>query len=123
MTLDNTQDIIDSRDVIARIEELELEQGDVDPGCFPDEDQEELTTLKALAAEGADYAPDWQYGEALIRATYFKTYAQELAEDCGMVPEGNNWPCYCIDWDRAARELQIDYTSIDFDGVEYWVRS
>ena len=29
----------------------------------------------------------------------------------------------CIDWAQAARELRMDYTSVDFDGVTYWIRS
>jgi hypothetical protein len=28
----------------------------------------------------------------------------------------------CIDWDQAARELQVDYFDVDFDGVTYWIR-
>lgn len=27
-----------------------------------------------------------------------------------------------VDWERAARELQMDYTPVEFDGVTYWVR-
>lgn len=27
-----------------------------------------------------------------------------------------------IDWKRAAEALQSDYTSVEFDGVTYWVR-
>lgn len=33
-------------------------------------------------------------------------YAQELAEDIGAVPQDVAWPTYCIDWDRAWRELE-----------------
>ena len=29
---------------------------------------------------------------------------------------------YCIDWDRAAEDLKMDYSAIDFDGVTYYVR-
>jgi len=28
----------------------------------------------------------------------------------------------CIDWKAAARDLQVDYTEVDFDGVSYWIR-
>ena len=41
---------------------------------------------------------------------------------CGQMPPSNQWPLYCIDWEYAARELKHDYTSVDFDGVTYWVR-
>jgi len=82
----------------------------------------ELKALQALADE-ASGSPDWTYGEALIRDSYFKRYAQELADDIGAVPDNLSWPCMCIDWEQAARELQMDYMSVDFDGITYWIRA
>lgn len=49
-------------------------------------------------------------------------YAQELAADCCEMPKDIAWPFTCIDWEQAARELQIDYTSVSFDGIDYWIR-
>lgn len=40
-------------------------------------------------------------------------FAQELAEELGAVPEHANWPNDCIDWERAARELMMDYFEED----------
>lgn len=86
-------------------------------------DRDELAGLKALVAEGSDYSEDWSYGATLIRDSYFKEYAMDLADDIGaMTPGDASWPLTCIDWDQAARELQMDYTSVEFDGVTYWVR-
>jgi len=126
----NSDDVIDSRDVIARIEELrdEIEAAEIPdneiggPNDTMAEEREELATLEALAEEGSGSA-DWEHGETLIRDTYFKSYAQELAEDCGMIPDNLAWPCTCIDWDQATRELKMDYSCVDFGGVEYWIRS
>lgn len=123
----NHDDIIDSRDVIARIEELESEreiakEDDSGPDAWDAANGEELRALKALADE-AEGCADWRHGEALIRDSYFETYAQELADDCGMINSDSTWPNNCIDWEKAARELQMDYTSVDFDGVTYWIRS
>src|SRR5689334_22116322 len=87
----------------------------------PDE-AAELKALQSLAEEAEGYAADWKHGETLIRDSYFKTYAQELADDIGAIDANASWPMSCIDWDQAARELQMDYTSVDFDGVTYWVR-
>ncbi len=112
----NMDDVLDSRDIIERIELLEsLEDRD-------ELEAEELTALKALTEE-ASGSPDWSYGETLIRDSYFQNYAQELAEDCGMLKDATSWPLTCIDWEQAARELQYDYTSAEFDGVTYWIRS
>ena len=117
----NTDDMIDSRDVISRIDELEDLLPDMGAGDAADA-REEYDTLKSLANE-AEGSPDWQYGEGLIRYSYFKEYARDLAEDCGMIPTDLGWPCTCIDWDQACRELKMDYISVDFDGVEYWIRA
>ena len=111
----NTEDIIDSRDIIERIEYLQ--------GSDDKDELEELAALERVAQKGEDYSPDWRYGEALIRDSYFKEYAQELAEDIGAISNDQSWPNTCIDWDQAARELQMDYTCVDFDGAEYWIRS
>lgn len=126
--MDNTEDTIDSRDVIARIEELET---NLDPNQAAedelDEDEiadltEELRVLKALADE-AGGSPDWPHGETLIRDDYFEAYAEEQAVSAGLISAEAEWPLYCIDWERAARDLQMDYFAVDFDGVTYWIHS
>lgn len=128
MQVDNSQDIIDSRDVIARIEELQalfLDEDELgEDSVQGDEDErEELRVLLALQDEAEGYAADWRYGEALIRDSYFTDYARELAEDIGAVDPAANWPLSFIDWDAAADALAMDYTEVDFDGVTYLVRS
>jgi hypothetical protein len=148
-SIENTQDVIDSRDVIARIEHLESEResGLIEPenraafreeqsrepfitengdeflpDMWDDEQEAEYQSLISLAEEAEDYAPDWTYGAMLIRDSYFTEYAQELADDIGAIPKDAAWPCQYIDWERAADALKQDYTSVEFDGVTYWVR-
>lgn len=117
MEISKYDDIIDSRDVEERIEELQDEEN-------PDNhQQQELDALIALRNEAKDYNCEWQYGEQLIRDTYFKDYCMELAEDVGAIDANAVWPYTCIDWEMASRELKYDYTSVDFDGVDYWIRS
>lgn len=137
----NNDDVIDSRSVIEAIEELEQDARDAALNDAQEWDNlpvearsaylreslsvdelESLIALQRLADEASGYSEDWEYGAALVRASYFVEYAQELAEDIGALPEGHNWPAYCIDWERAARELQMDYSMVDFGGVDYWVR-
>jgi hypothetical protein len=172
----NGQDIIDSRDVIARIQELEEARDAVlegaekarddlkelrtrelaaDDGEWTPEDQAALEVAQDavealwMAEDGSEYgesadwgedeekewkalksleeqaegSADWAHGEALIRDSYFEDYARELAEDIGAMKDCDHWPANCIDWERAARELQMDYTSVEFDDVTYWIRS
>ena len=136
----NTDDVIDSRDVIARIEELEGERDSFEidaeildePGTIGDvevewaiqneDDAKELKALTELAEEAEDYASDWRYGETLIRDGYFEDYARDLAEDIGAIKEDASWPNTYIDWEAASEALKQDYTSVEFDGVTYWVR-
>ncbi len=134
--ISNTQDIIDSREVIDRIEELRAEwaesTGD-DPDTYAlsgddwsvglgEDGAEEIVALLALAHEGEQYAEDWQYGATLIHEDYFTTYAQDLAEDIGYIQRDVSWPYTHIDWDAAADELKVDYSEIEFDGHTYFVR-
>ena len=184
--ISNSDDIIDSRDVIARIGELESDfetlteavdeareelmeareavddaQSDLDADLGADDDreeaiveasnlierrydavkeaeaslataekdlaewggEEELKVLKAFANEAEGYS-DWDYGETLIRESYFVEYAQELAEDCGDYNSRDvKWPYTCIDWEQAAQELLDDYASIEFDNITYYLRA
>lgn len=82
----------------------------------------EYLSLKDLERQAEGYS-DWQDGAQLIRESYFQDYAQQLADDIGAVNANATWPNNCIDWEQAARELVVDYTSVDFDGVAYFVRS
>lgn len=90
--------------------------------AFEDEsDFDEYTALKALADEAEGYADDWEYGSTLIRDSHFVDAMQELCADIGDVPK--DMPSYLvIDWDATAENLKADYTSVEFDGVTYWVR-
>lgn len=131
MTIDNTQDIIDTRDIIARIEELEAmlgnEEGTDEGWEGTDEEWNEFATLQFLMSDlkgnGGDeqWRGDW-YPITLIRDLHFIDYAQELAEDCGMIPANAQWPNNCIDWVQAARELRMDYSCIEINRVSYWYR-
>jgi hypothetical protein len=120
----NSQDVIDSRDVIARIEELEGIDGIEDniANLIESDEATELVALRDLQDQAEGYCADWTYGATLIRDSYFESYAMELADDLGAIDRGAKWPQTCIDWKRAAEELQQDYTSVDFDGVTYWIR-
>ena len=138
-TISNYDDIIDSRDVIARIEELESDRDswiedandlsnepefDSDSDDWATEepaDAEELKTLKSLASEASDYASDWQYGEALIRYSYFTDYIMEMLADCGDLPSEVPW-YIAIDSEQTAENCKADYTTVDFDGVDYYIR-
>lgn len=120
-TISKYDDRIDSRDVIERIDELRDIAQDGDMG-LDDTECEELAALEALAEQCEGYS-DWRHGETLIRASDFENYARELAEECDLIPSDAKRPLTCVHWEQAARELAMDYTSVEFDGVEYLIRS
>lgn len=86
---------------------------------FGTDEQEELDELDELENE----ISDWRHGETMIPESDFEDYARELAEDIGAIPDENRWPCTYIDWERAARELAMDYTTVSYQGDDYYVRS
>ena len=133
-TVDLSADIIDVRDIIDRVEELESsiqdyenEDGDLELHDEHISQKEELEELRGVLSELAGYGGDeefegdWYPGQ-LIAESYFQEYAQDLAEDCGMVDTSARWPMTCIDWKQAACELQMDYTYILIHGSTYWYR-
>ena len=99
-----------------------VEEAAGDPRHLMYDEATEYKALKELEEQAEGYSV-WKYGAQLIRESYFTDYAQQLAEDIGAVSADATWPNNCIDWDQAARELEVDYTRVDFDGVDFLFRS
>jgi hypothetical protein len=127
-TLDKngSDDIIDSRDIVERIEELEAELAGYDaPEAFdanqPDA-ASELNALRAFVEEIEQYAGDKASdGITCVKDSYFTDYAQQLLEDCGEIPK--DLPHYIeIDWEATAINIRVDYTSCELDGKTFWIR-
>jgi hypothetical protein len=112
-------DIIDLRDVISRRDDiLATPEADRD-----DTDSEYLEAVIDLAAQLSTFETAADNEPVMILDSYFTEYAQQLAEDLGLVEDTAEWPCCCIDWERAARELQQDYTTVTFGGHTYHTRA
>ena len=81
------------------------------------EDSPECAELKALAC--AMGAVAWQERGPLIADGSWVEYVQELVS--GDVP--GSLPDYVeIDWDATARNLAVDYYTVDFRGITYYYR-
>jgi hypothetical protein len=130
---DGTEDMLDSRDIVERIEELEalmedeeaqkaLEAMEFEGACV------ELAALKKLADE-ASSSPDWTYGEQLIHIEHFEDYIEQLIDEC--YPEvskalsSGDWPMrhLKLDIEDAAREAQVDYFEVEYNGQTYLIRA
>lgn len=124
---DQYGDIIQVEDIAARIEELQGADYLGEAEDLGEAESEELAELLALMGElqGCGGYFKWRgewYPGFLIRDSHFQDYAQELAEDCGLLENATSWPLNCIDWEQAARELKYDYSCADFRGVTLWFR-
>lgn len=89
-------------------------------------DIEEFYKLNELLGDikgnGGDehWRGDW-YPITLIRDSHFVDAMRELCEDIGDFPNGVPH-YYVIDWEATARNLRMDYSAVEFDGVTYWYR-
>ncbi|SCY31441.1 hypothetical protein SAMN05216420_104210 [Nitrosospira sp. Nl5] len=98
----NTQNLINSRDLFARIKWLEQE---LNYRCS-DEYSEELKALKSFVEniQANASASTYEQGADLIRDSYFQEYAKAREEsDAPDAP-------------RAA------FSPVDFNGIIYWLR-
>lgn len=143
MSISNYDDVIDSRDVIERIEELgeelaeklnavtktddwnseNLSEGNYQfmVNSLPESDKDDIGEywmLVKLANEAEQYSEDWEYGESLVRYSYFEDYMDEMIEDCyELRKDMPYWMSIKLDYEA----MKQYYISIDFDGVEYYI--
>lgn len=128
-------DIIDTRDLHERYEELQEkireaeaiaeEDGDIIPDPVVILTDDEYTDYSDLE-DMSDNISDFWYGETLVHEDYFTQYAQQLAEDLGYTGrnvEGQTWPFNHIDWEAAADHLREDYTEFQWQGETYLARA
>ena len=113
------EDVIDSRDIIERIEELDSMKENEE---LNEEETEELEILIDLQEQCQGYASDWAYGATLIHEKYFTEYTEDMCNDIGVVDTRNdNW-WIVIDWEKTADNVKMDYTEVDFNGETYYIR-
>jgi hypothetical protein len=145
--------VIDSRDIIARLAELESEKEDLvdrirdiqdmidnsentdiedlmdqkesaqmELDVWESDNEDELNMLASINDEGEQASSDWTHGETLISSDYWVDYCKELCGDYGYLPK--DVPSFiAIDWDQTAENISADYTTIEIDGTDYYIRS
>ncbi|QBQ74438.1 hypothetical protein BcepSauron_058 [Burkholderia phage BcepSauron] len=132
--LDLSADIINVSDICDRYDELKDERDTHDSdddraADWADENPDEAVELEQLEkiltelnGEGGDhqYEGNW-YPGCLIRDSHFTEYCEQLVSDIGDMPR--EIPSYLvIDWDATAKNLSVDYSTIDIEGTEYLYR-
>lgn len=144
------QDIIDSRelqelydDLISEQEDLEqaikdarvdLKQAqadyDVDEALEAlDEAEQELehfnvenSGIMREIEDAMEEIGEWQYGEVLIHENYWIDYVEDMLNDLGYLNTKDAWFIE-IDWEKTARNVAMDYITVELDGHTYYARN
>jgi len=114
-------DLLDSRKIDERIDELESELELMPEAERGDSDEHHELKMWLEFRENANTS-EWRHGVTFIADPYFVEYAKELAEDIGAVGRDQQWPFCHIDWEAAADALKMDYTELDIEGRTFWRR-
>lgn len=113
----STYQIFDSLTVEERIDEL---GSAIDAATATPEEEAEERGLVAFRDEVG--SSEWDYGVTFIPEHDFEEYAQSMAQDCGYVDADDPMAHY-IDWAKWARDVQMDYSSIELDGFTFLYRA
>lgn len=133
----NTAEVIDTRDIVELITEVEdkITELESDIEDIGDDEEAKLeyleseldsyqTDLEILENIKEEVGSEFEHGESLIRDDYFTDYQKEMLIDCGMLPK--DIPSFIennIDWDAVADDLKVDYSDIEIEGETYWYRN
>ena len=104
-------------------EEVEIEISDY--GSVPEEYANEYSVwdfAAAFAENDLDMdiivaALECEVSPSQIKEAYSGTFnsdeefAEDLAEQIGAIDQNAKWPYDCIDWEKAARDIMLDYSS------------
>jgi hypothetical protein len=132
--IDLTENTLDVKEIIQRVEMLETTLGlDVrspimtEPSSLEEAMELELDKLSDLLAriQGKGDCQEWRghgYPPNLIRDDYFVEWVKFLAEDVHGWIVGVPFVVE-IDWQKTADNLRVDYKSVDFNGTTYWFLS
>ena len=150
--ISNSDNVIDSREVIAKLEALSEERGDLQQAiddakeALNEEEGDEKEAMQEDYDAAVDALESWDIdNKAELDALQAlnddaEGYAEDWRHGATLVKE-NYFPEYCkellddigdlprdlpdyivIDWDATAENLKADYTEVDFDGEAYLVR-
>ena len=70
-----------------------------------------------------DEITNFFYGKALIPNDDFTEYCKDMVENCYNLKDVPDFIKYNINWDGVASDLEVDYSSVTYQGVSYLVRA
>ena len=138
---------IDTRDLIEKIEELKqqvldsfletfehyADQTDTFEDILFEEEEiqnwkedwlDEIDDICQIEKVEDEVGDEFEHGCTLIDEDDFEEYVKDLVSDCGELPI--NLPQYIadnIDWSGVADDLRVDYSEVEYQGINYLFRS
>ena len=70
-----------------------------------------------------DETTEFPFGETLIPEDDFTEYCEDMVEICYNLKDVPDFIKYNINWDGVASDLEVDYSSVTYQGVSYLVRA
>lgn len=120
----NRDDTLDTRDIIEYMEQLKSELKLAQDPTTKQERQKELDNLMSLKEQTINNSnkEKWETGIQLINNWYFQEFAENEGRETGGLSskEVYQWPWYCVDWERATKDLKMDYFDVLYDDQIYW---
>ena len=122
-TLTEAQDALSEAETDSEKDESQsqIDNAEADFGADEQAELKELESLKDDIGESRGKISEG--GGPFVHENDFEDYASEVAEDLGAIPDNAQWPCTCIDWEKAADELKSDYSTVEWQGVSYYYRA
>lgn len=82
---------------------------------------EDDRNILAAYREGVDSSGTFEQARDAFMGTARdeEDFAQNYADEIGATNDGASWPHSCIDWERAARELFMDLSGVEYGGQLY----
>lgn len=138
------QDIIDTRDLIEKRDELkqsildsfletfehyEDQTDDFDDILFDEEEiqswkedwEDELEQIEEINNIEDSIGSEFDYGVTLVREDYWEDYVEDLLVEIGYLPK--DLPSWIeIDWEATANNVKVDYTEVEYQGQTYYGR-
>lgn len=118
--ISSTDDLIDSRNVVTRFEELSYAS---DNDFIDDDEKLELKSLARLIMKGIDLE-DWDHGAILVHSGYFTEYIKDYMQEAeaeALNVMANIFKAN-LDWEGIADDMRHDFTIIEWEGETFYTR-
>lgn len=106
------EDTYDFEDILFEEEEIQ---------SWKEDWKDELEEIDEIDSIENEVGSEFDYGTTLIEDNDFEEYVEELLIDCGYISK--DMPSWIeIDWEATAENVKQDYSEVEYQGRNYYVR-